>query len=144
MSKINTPRLILGGLVAGLVANVLDVVANGMVMFEDMDLARQRLGIDTATWESLASMVTWIAVDVLLGFLIVFIYVAIRPRFGPGPQTAVIAGLVPYVAVTAVMVGFSQMGIFTPDVMVKAAILSLVTMLAASLAGARVYQEADA
>lgn len=144
MGSINVSRLILAGLLAGLVANFGDFVSNGFLLADEMDLMRQRLSISPATWESTAVMVTWITVDFILGFLIVFTYAAIRPRFGPGPQTAMTAGLVLYAAITIILVGFMQMGIFTTDVVVKAGIFSLVNMMLASLAGGWAYQEKDA
>jgi hypothetical protein len=141
MSPINVPRLILGSLVAGAVANVVDFVSNAFLLAEDMDLARQRLGIDPATWESSAAAYTWITVDFVLGFLIVFTYVGIRPRLGPGPTTAMTAGLIVFGAITAMSIGYGQMGVFTTAVVVKAGLFNLVSMMAASLAGGRVYQE---
>lgn len=141
MSAINTGRVVLGGLVAGAVANALDFASNAFLLYGDMDRNRQRLGIDVPTWESTTAAMTWVAVDFVLGLLLVFTYAAMRPRFGPGPQTALTAALVPFLGITAVIVGFSQMGIFEVALVIKAGFFSLVTMCLASLAGAYVYKE---
>ena len=142
MAAINTGRVVAGGLVAGVVGNVLDFFTNAFLLYDEMDLMRQRLNIDVPTWESAAAGLTWVGIDFVLGLLLVFTYAAMRPRFGPGPKTAITAALVLFLAITSVMLGFAQMGIFTTALVLKAAFFSLVTMSAASLAGAYVYQEA--
>jgi protein-S-isoprenylcysteine O-methyltransferase Ste14 len=141
MSSINTGRVVAGGLAAGLVANVCDFVFNAFLLFDDMDLMRQRLNIGVATWESNTALVTWIVADFVLGLLLVFTYASMRPRFGPGPWTAITAALVLFLAITAVIFGFAQMGIFTTALVIKAGAFSLVTMSLASLAGAYIYRE---
>ena len=141
MSGINVSRLIIGGLLAGLAANIGDFVSNAFFLADEMDMMRQRLGIDAATWESNGALVTWIVADFILGFLIVLTYAAIRPRFGPGPTTAMTAGLVLYAAITVVILGFAQMGIFTTEVVVKAGLFSLFNMMVASLVGGWAYRE---
>ena len=137
----NTGRIVLGGLVAGLVANVLDFASGTFLLFEDMDRNRQRLNIAVTTWEGNAALVTWTLADFVLGLLLVFTYAAIRPRFGPGPSTAVIAAVVLFLAITVVIFGFAQMGMFPVALVVKAGILSLITLSLASLAGAYFYRE---
>ena len=138
MTPINTTRVILGGLVAGLVANVLDVGA-GLLMGDAQVANAQRLGLSQE--DIAASLPVWIGVDFVYGLLLVFTYAAIRPRFGPGPKTAAIGGLVLYLAITVVLIGFMSMGMFMQDVFFKSAALSLVSTLGASLAGAAVYNE---
>jgi hypothetical protein len=108
MSGINLGRVLIGGIVAGVVANAGDYLINSVILAEDMAQLAQRLGLDQATVD--ASVPTWIAVDFIYGILLVFAYAAMRPRFGPGPRTAVIAGLTLYLAITAVLVGFMSWG----------------------------------
>ena len=55
----------------------------------------------------------WIVIDFLFGILIVWTYAAMRPRFGPGPKTALIAGITLYLAVTTVLYGFTSMGMMS-------------------------------
>jgi hypothetical protein len=80
-------------------------------------------------------------IDFVYATLIVWTYAAIRPRFGPGPKTAVRAGLVLYLAVTVVLFGFERMGLFTPDLFLKNAMLSLVVAILVGLTGGWVYRE---
>ena len=79
--------------------------------------------------------------DFIYATLMVWTYAAIRPRLGPGPKTAVIAGLVIYASATSVLFGFQSMGIFTTDSFVKNAVYSLGTAVLASLVGGAVYKE---
>ena len=77
----------------------------------------------------------------LLGILIVWTYAAIRPRFGPGPGTALMAGLGPFLAVTLVTLGYTQMGIFVMTSFVKITLTWSLSVAAAALAGGWVYRE---
>jgi hypothetical protein len=141
MAGINYGRVVLGGLVAGIVANACDFVINSYLLIEDGRRMIQRLNLDPAVVNSPAVGVRWMIVDFIYALLIVWTYAAIRPRFGPGPGTAVKAGLVLYAAITVIIFGFVGMGIFTPDSFVKNAAMSAVTAVLASLAGAYFYKE---
>ncbi|HSA56116.1 MAG TPA: hypothetical protein VLE53_10445 [Gemmatimonadaceae bacterium] len=142
MSSINTGKVIAGGLLAGLVFNILDFVSNGVFLAEDFRANATRLGLDPAVAESVGGIMTWVVIDFLLGILAVFTYAAMRPRFGPGPKTAIVAGLVVYLSVTLVLFGLTQGGLIAMALFVKASILSLVTVCVGSVAGAWAYREA--
>lgn len=139
MSGINIGRVLIGGLVAGLVANGLDYVINEFLMVDEMSAMAARLNLSSE--KLAASMWTWIVVDFIWGILLVFAYAAIRPRFGPGPKTAITSGLMLWMGVTAVFAGLMAMGIFTQQAYLKSSALALVSTLVPSLVGARIYQE---
>ncbi|MEO8069788.1 MAG: hypothetical protein ABI652_00170 [Acidobacteriota bacterium] len=141
MTRINYVRVLLGGLVAGVVANVCDVITNMVLMTTDMQLMLQRLGRDVNVMNQPATAITWAIIDFIYATVIVFTYAAIRPRFGPGPKTAMTAGLITFVPVAVVLFGFFAMDIFSPQVYFKNTALSLVTTMLASLAGGAVYKE---
>jgi hypothetical protein len=141
MARMHYGRLILGALVAGVVLNVGDFVVGTFITADDMQRLVQRLSLNPATVNAPGVGITWVVVDFIYAALIVWTYVAVRPRFGPGPQTAVVASVVIYLAVTVVLFGFQAMGIFTPDLFIKSAACQLVTTILAGLAGASVYQE---
>ena len=138
---INTGKVVAGGLVAGLVANAIDFVTNMYVLGADMQAFATSHNIDAAALTSGAVAGTWVVVDFIYGLLLVFTYAAIRPRFGPGVKTAIIAGLVVLLAPTIVLFGFTQMGWFTMAMFVKGTIGAIVSTLAASIAGAAIYKE---
>jgi hypothetical protein len=87
MGKINWPRVILGGAVAGLIINLFEFILNGVILAEDMNAAISALGRHLGGPE-LLMFNTW---AFLVGIFMVWLYAAIRPRYGAGPKTALAA-----------------------------------------------------
>ena len=139
MSKINVGRVVLGGLVAGAVANALDFLINAYLMKEEGADMAQRLNLSEAALQS--SVMAWVVVDFIWGLLLVFAYAAFRPRFGPGPKTAAVSGFTLWFAVCIMFGGLMSMGIFTLPGFIKYSALTLVSALSASVAGAAIYRE---
>lgn len=142
MAAINTSRVVVGGLLAGVVMNVLDMFWNMVVLRDDMMGIAQRLGMDAQTAASFSTALPWIVVDFVFGLLVVWNYAAVRPRLGPGARTAILAGAVPFVGATAVVFGFATMGLMPMSSFVKGTVASLVTTILGSVAGAWAYHEA--
>ena len=138
----NAGKVIVGGLVAGVVLNVGDFLINTQLLAADNAESLRRLNLDPAAMESFSGMLPWIVVDFLMGILLVWTYGAIRPRFGPGVSTAIVAALIPFLGITLVLTGFTSMGVFTTSMMIKGSVASLVSMIIGSVAGAWVYTEA--
>src|SRR5262245_59197391 len=108
MKPINVPSVIVGGFVAGLVFNIGDFIINVVLLAADNAEMAVRLGLDPTIMEKPAGILPFVAIDFLFGWLAVFTYAAIRPRFGPGPKTALIAGLIPFLATVFLMIGFTS------------------------------------
>src|SRR2546429_9282646 len=90
MGKINWGRVIVGGLLAGVVLNAFDYVYYGVVMKSDMAAAMQALGKQP---KAIDALVPWfIFLDFIYGIGLLGVYAAIRPPFGAGPKTGGIAG----------------------------------------------------
>jgi hypothetical protein len=142
MSSINTGKVISGGLVAGVVLNALDFLNNYLLVGADFMANATRLGLDPAAVESTQGMATWVVIDFLLGLIVVWTYAAIRPRFGAGPKTAIIAGLIPYLSITFIMLGLSTGGLFPPALWAKMAVAQLFIYSIGAVAGAWAYKEA--
>src|SRR6185503_10727346 len=113
MSGINTTKVVAGGLLAGVVFNIIDFLINGFLMVKDFAANAARLGLDPASQSSPDVITTWVIVDFILGLAVVFIYAAIRPRFGPGVKTALIAAVLLWIGPTALMLGFAKSSILT-------------------------------
>ena len=141
MSGINTGKVVVGGVVAAIVFFAIDAVTWGVIMREASEANVARLGLDPAAMQSPAAMAGWVVSELVWGFLVVFTYAAMRPRFGPGPKTAMYAGLVPYVAVFTVMFTQAQTGMMPMTLMWQGAFFALVSLMAGSVAGAWVYRE---
>ena len=76
--------MILGGLVAGVTINVFEFLLNGVILANDMQAAIGALGTQMG-----ARFVT--AWGFLVGIFAVWLYAAIRPRFGALRATALCA-----------------------------------------------------
>ena len=94
MGRINLGRVVLGGLVAGVVANALDFVINAFLMTEEGADMAQRLNLSQAALDS--SVTVWIVVDFIWGLLLVFafsFYSALETRAVNLTLLCVLAGL---------------------------------------------------
>ena len=138
---INTGKVITGGLLAGLVFNVFDMTWNFTLLAADMLEMVSRMRLDPAVATDFSKAIPWIVIDFVFGILVVWTYAAMRPRLGPGPKTAVLAGMVPYIAVSLVLFGFTMMGVFTMSMWVKTTGLTAITVIAGSVAGAWAYTD---
>ena len=138
---INTSKVVVGGLVTGVVYNVLDMLWNFTVLQADGLAMAARLNLNPAVVTDISYQIPWIVVDFVFGLLTIFIYAGFRPRFGPGPKTAVIAGFVLWVALTSLYCGFASMGLFTESMAIKGSLLGIVNVVIGSIAGAWAYTE---
>jgi len=138
MGKINVARVILGGLVAGLIINISEYVLNIYVVAEESNAIMERMGLPPI---GMHQIVWFLALTFLLGIVIVFLYAGLRPRFGAGAKTAVIAGVA--VWIVAMMAGVADViiGILPANVLVLAGAWSLVETVVAAVVGAWLYQE---
>jgi len=139
MGKINLGRVILGGLLAGLVVNIGEAILNMVVIKEQVDAAMLALNVPAVGSQAITGLVT---LGFALGIAMVWVYAAIRTRFGPGVPTAVVAGVMvwflSYAYPSASMV---IMGIFPANLTVIATVWGLAEVVLASIAGASVYSE---
>ena len=91
-SSINGGRVIQGGLIAGVVINVLSMVNNSFIVGAKI-MAEQQAG-HFLQEPRIAFLPAWILTMFLVGIGLTWLYAAARPRFGPGPGTALAVGLV--------------------------------------------------
>src|ERR1051325_3019393 len=90
MGKINMMKVLVGGLIAGVVLNVVDSVLFGVVLKDQMAAAMASINRPAMT----NAQIPWfVFLDFVGGIFLVWLYAAMRPRFGAGPATAVKAGL---------------------------------------------------
>lgn len=90
MGKINIGRVLLGGLVAGVILNIGEFLFNDVLFGAQMNdwLVQRNLPEPGGTFIAVATGLT-----LVLGIVMVLVYALIRPRLGAGPKTAVIAAL---------------------------------------------------
>ena len=140
MSKINQPKVLMGGLAAGAVLAVLDFAINNFILADAWQRVLQARSVDLATTGGNGEVVKFVLIDLLFGLLIVWVYAAIRPRLGPGPGTAMKATLVVFGASALNMATFAPW-MFSWDMFVRSAVLGAISMLVAGWVGGWVYSE---
>jgi hypothetical protein len=139
VGKINVGRVILGGLLAGLVINISETVLNLFVVAQPMEEALRARNLPPLGTGPIAGFIIF---AFIIGIATVWLYAAIRPRFSPGMKTAAIAGLaVWFFAYLYGAVGMVLMGLFPAKVTTVATIWGLPEIVIASIAGASVYNE---
>ena len=138
---INTGKVITGGLLAGVVYNIFDMLWNFTVLRADGLAMAARLNLNPAVVTDVSYQIPWVVIDFVLGLLTIFIYAGFRPRFGSGPTTAVIAGFMPWVVIASIFCGFASMGILTEAMAIKASLLAIVNVVVGSISGAWAYTE---
>ena len=139
MGNINMARVILGGLVAGLVINIGEFLLNGMVLADQMKtFMTQHNFTEPKNFIAIAVALTFV-----LGIVIILGYACIRPRLGPGVKTAIIAGLFAWFGIyfysgiiNGVLLGIPM------NTMIMVIVWGLVEFCLGAIAGAWLYKEA--
>ena len=140
MGGINLGRVVLGGLLAGLLIDVSEYLLNEVVLGQQMEAAMQRLNLPPVRGSAIG---VFVVLGFALGIASVWFYAAIRPRFGAGVRTALCAGsAVWFFAYLYPSVGLWVLGFFPAGVLTFAVVWGLVELLVATTAGAWLYQEA--
>jgi hypothetical protein len=139
---INTNKVLIGGLAAGVVMNVIDFVVYKFILGARMMAESEAFkpGISGAMMTT-SSMVSNIVMDLVLGILLVWTYAAIRPRFGPGFKTAVYAAVLFWVLAGIFLSGYLHMGMMSTGLWMQFAFFGLVNFLLSAWVGARLYSE---
>jgi hypothetical protein len=140
MGKINLGRVVLGGLLASVVLLVFEFVLNGPIVGDQWTAAMESL--NRTAPEGAGVMIAYVLWNFLLGIALVWLYAAVRPRFGPGPKTAVITGLAVWFVVWFLGFGGTVIGGLYPTNLVAIIVIwELFEVPIATLAGAWFYQE---
>jgi len=140
MCNINFGRVLLGGLVAGLVLNIGEFLLNDMVLGTQMKafLATHNFPEPAGSFIGIAVGLTFV-----MGIVLVLGYAMIRTRCGPGVKTAIIAGFFAWFGVyfycgivNGVLFGIPM------GTIVMVVVWGLVQYALAAIAGAWLYKEA--
>jgi hypothetical protein len=140
MGRINIGRVILGGIVAGIVGDILGYLVDGVMLAPQWADGMRALG---RTEFSAGQNVAFNIIGLVYGILIVWLYAAIRPRYGAGPKTAVLAGLAIWAAgVLLPNAAFMwASGLFPANLTVMTTTAAIVELVVGALAGAALYKE---
>lgn len=140
MGNINWTRVILGGLLAGLIVDIFEFLVNAVLLANAWGDNMVSLGKprEIATFGIVLFNIWGLAI----GIMAVWLYSAIRPRFGPGIKTAMIA------AVAIWVVGYAlanvlpvALAIAPKRLIALVTVLGFVEIVIATIAGAYLYKE---
>ncbi|HUJ25091.1 MAG TPA: hypothetical protein VLW85_03675 [Myxococcales bacterium] len=133
----NIQRVVIGGLVAGVLCYLGDGVVHGVLL--------------APRWQEIAAtlhlkgdggMLYFILYDLLKGFASVLIYALVRPRLGPGPATALVAGLLVWaLAIPVPLAGLLPIHFFGRKFALLWSIYGLFPVVIGALVGGAIYRE---
>jgi hypothetical protein len=142
MHGIKLSRVLLGGLLAGVVINVIEGVLNAVILADQWSAAMTRLGLSgepnaiQIAGFNLAGFVT--------GILAVWLYAAIRPRYGIGPKTAALAGFAVWLLAYVLPMSAPALLNILPRRMIAIGLsVGLPEAILATIVGSWLYREAS-
>jgi pimeloyl-ACP methyl ester carboxylesterase len=140
MGKISVGRVIGGGLLAGLVINIFEFLVNGLWLAADWEAVMRALGKGPASGPLQTTIfIVW---GFIMGVFAVWLYAAMRPRFGAGPKTACIAALATWFSgYVLAMVPPAIMDMFPARLMAIGIAVGLVEIVLGTQLGAYIYKE---
>ena len=139
-TTINWQRVILGGLLAGLIINAVEFALNGVILQKDWAAAMKAMGRpENLTGGQIAA---FNVTGFLIGIFAIWLYSAIRPRYGPGPKTAVCAGAAVWtIGYLLPSVAPMVLHILPRRLMATGILVGLGEIIVGALAGAWLYKE---
>ncbi len=138
MGKINWGRVFLGGLLFGVVCGVLlffDVLLLGSEFMRAVEATGQFPGT------RVGQLGMCVAASIFSGVWTLWLYAAIRPRYGPGPKTAVIAGFATALFSVGADTVWGSLGFVRPGALVPIVAVAVPIIIVASVLGAWAYKE---
>jgi hypothetical protein len=139
MGKINLGRVILGGLVAGLIINIGEYFLNEPILGERWRAVMESLNRSPVGGSAVA---VFMVGGFILGITMIWTYAAIRPRLGAGLSTAICAGLLVWFFVYLYPASFYlAMNLFPSSLVLLTTLWGFFELPIAAAAGAWLYQE---
>jgi drug/metabolite transporter (DMT)-like permease len=138
MGRIKWGRVFGGGLLAGLVVFAVDFIVNGAILGKQWQAAYEKLGHPAST----SSLIIWFVWALLAGICLAWLYAAARPRFNPGPPTAVKTGVAFWVFGYGLpTIGVLSFHIFPPHLPIISAAAGVAEAILGSLLAGWIYRE---
>ena len=142
MGTIHNKRVFVGGLIAGAVLSMSDVLLYGSVLKAPMAAAWTTAGRPTMTdLQRTLEVPASIFLDFVVGMVLMWLYAAIQPRFRAGFATAVRAGLVAWFLAALLCAAFMFQGVMPPGIMNITIVVLLVEYPLAVVLGAKLYMD---
>ena len=139
---INKGKVVAGGVAAGVVMAVLELAMNKFV-FEARMIAQMN-AFKAGMGDQMAAANMWwmpLIMDIITGILIVWLYAAIRSRFGPGQKTAIYTAIYFWLVAAFFTMNYAAMGMMSWRFWTAYSGAWLVITIIGALVGARIYTE---
>jgi|SRR5437868_13606174 len=138
----NTSKVVVGGIVAGIVLNVIDWFVYTRLLVNQMTASMEAYKPGSSAIMMSGNAITiYIITDFVFGLLLVYTYAAVRPRLGPGPRTAAtVAGLF-WLFATFINANQLIMGMMDKNLFWEVSLIQLITLVLGTWFGAMVYTE---
>ena len=143
MPRINWTRVLLGGLLAGAVWGVLYAPIHPLVEAHD-SLGRPVLPLTPFRGASVLLRVLVVSNGFLQGLVTLWLYAAVRPRFGAGPKTAAIAAVAVWLLSGWGHVTWAAFTGARITALVVPVVANLPLLILSAMAGAWTYKESPA
>jgi hypothetical protein len=139
MGGINVGRWLAGGVAAAVVIFAVEGVSSVFYLDRMMaSLADHGLGMEMSG----SAMAMTVLVSLISGLVLIFFYSAARPRFGPGPKTAILVAVALWCGGYFLsLVGYQMVGMYPTGLLVMWGIVGIVEMIIAALVGGWIYKE---
>jgi hypothetical protein len=143
MERINWNMVLLGGLLGGLIINIFEFVFNNILVKDEWAAAMRALGRPEQIGPGqITAFVVW---GFLLGIFAIWLYSEIRPHYGAGLKTAVVAGVAVW------FIGYLLAGVpplvlemFPRQLMIIGLAVGLLEIIVGTVAGAWLYRSVPA
>ena len=143
MKKINIKRWLLGGFTAGLILFLLTGAVNAGLLNEDFQAWLHEMGALIHPPAQSTAMMLWTLMSFIYGLVGVGIYAGIRPRFGAGLKTALLAGFILWIlSKFTTALDLIALGALPEKIIIGQLVSSFVAMLIAITIGSWIYREA--
>lgn len=136
MNRLNWLRVFWCGLLAGAVWIILGSLVTALLGRDFAALPNNHLAKPSTGF-----LLFNIGIDLLEGISILWLYAAIRPHFGEGARTAMIAVLAWWFIVTLGDATWCSFGFFPPSTVIPLMAGTLPALMVATLVGAKFYKE---
>lgn len=139
---INTQKVIVGGIAAGVVVGAIDFVVNGVVLADQNNAAMEALNPALVeNMESGGMIALMVSLNLVWGIVLAWTYAAIRPRFGPGPKTAAFAGVQVFCVAALIFTFFTAAGFWGWGYWATGAVIGVVELIIGAQVAAFLYSE---
>lgn len=139
---INASKVVIGGLAAGIVMNVGGFVGQGLLLGRRME-AEMLAAAPSLQGRGMSAgvMTARVISSFVVGLLLVWLYAAMRPRFGPGMKTAALAAFVVWLCGFLFYLDWLYLDMMSPGLYALTSLVMIVVLLVAAAVGGMIYKE---